>query len=302
MILITGHKGFVGGHLTERLKNYGFVKDNLDGTIDLSVNSIKENSGWIGFDLVDGDDIRNKYELAKVFAIHRIDRVIHLAAEAGLRRGERYPDEYITRNIIGTRNLLELAEENNVKHFIFFSSSSVFGGQTPPFGESSPLKPDCVYGMTKAAGEVLCYISPIPTTIVRPFSVYGENGRGDQVIYKWLNQIKAGEPISFYGTGNSKRGYVYVGDLVDGVIKLIDRKPKDNYETFNLGGQEIITLNALLKVFKSVFKGLKIKKYPLPKADALENWSDIDKAQTALSWYPNTDFKKKVKEIIEKEL
>lgn len=280
MILITGHKGFVGGHLTKRLNK----KD------------------WVGFDLVDGQDIRNKYELAKLFAIHRIDTVIHLAAEAGLRRGERYPDEYITRNIIGTRNLLEVAEDNNVKHFIFFSSSSVFGGQTPPFNEQSLLQPDCVYGMTKAAGEVLCKISPIPTTIVRPFSVYGENGRGDQVIYKWLNQIKAGEPISFYGNGKSKRGYVYVGDLVDGVIKLIDRKPDNNYEVFNLGGQEIITLKALLKVFKGVFKGLKIKKYPLPKADALENWADIYKAKEVLWWRPDTDFKQKVKEILEKEL
>ena len=280
MILITGHKGFVGGHLTKALGK----------------------RAWVGFDLVDGQDIRNKYELAKVFATHRIDTVIHLAAEAGLRRGEKYPDEYITRNIIGTRNLLEVAEDNNVKHLIFFSSSSVFGGQAPPFDEESLLSPDCVYGMTKAAGEVLCKISPVPTTIVRPFSIYGEGGRGDQFLYKWLNQIKAGEPISFYGNGNSKRGYVYVGDLVNGVLKLIDRKPKDDYETFNLGGQQVITLKALLKVFKAAYPAIKVKKYPLPKADALENWANIYKANTILGWYPNTDFRKKLTEIIEEEL
>lgn len=278
MILITGNLGFIGSHLTKRLDN------------------------WIGFDLKDGQDIRNKYQLAKLFATHSIDTVIHLAAEAGVRRGEKYPDEYITTNIIGTRNLLELAEENNVKQFIFFSSSSVYGEQKPPFSEDMNVKPNCLYGITKATGELLCNISPVNTTIVRPFSVYGENGRGDQFLYKWINQIKSNKPISFYGEGNSKRGYVYAGDLANGVIKLLKKKQKSNFEVYNLGGQQIITLNVLSSIYKKAYEDLKIEKYPLPHADVLENWADISKAKKELSWSPDTNFEDKIIEIINKEL
>ena len=275
MTLITGHKGFIGSHL---------VENKLD---------------YIGYDLKDGQDIRNKYQLAKIFANNNITQIIHLAAEAGVRRGEKYPDEYISTNINGTRNLLELAEEYGVKHFIFFSSSSVYGNQKPPFKEDMKLAPNSLYGLTKLAGELLCKLSPVRTTVVRPFSVYGENGRGDQVVYKWLNQVSLVEPVSFYGTGRTIRGYVYVKDLVDGVRAIFnDKCLRRNFEVYNLGGQEKITLDHLYGLFEEWFPRIEKKVFDLPNADVRENWADISKAKLHLKWSPDTKFDNKIKELL----
>ena len=274
MTLITGHKGFIGSHL---------VENKLD---------------YIGYDLKDGQDIRNKYQLAKIFANNNIKTVIHLAAEAGVRRGEKYSDEYISTNINGTRNLLELAEEYNVKHFIFFSSSSVYGEQKPPLKEDMRLQPTSLYGTTKLTGELLCRISPVPITIIRPFSVYGENGRGDQVLYKWIHQLEAKEPVSFYGDGSTIRGYIYVKDLILGLAYIISRKEDVEFEVFNLGGQEKITLNDLYKLFKERYPWMEKNIIPLPKVDVKANWADISKAKKQLKWSPHTNFNKKIKELL----
>ena len=312
MILITGHKGFIGRHLTSRLKESisdypksvetAYFNPKLLHTFKIQIRPVfAYPPKYIGYDLVDGQDIRDKYQLAKVFETNKIDTIIHLAAEAGVRRSEKYPKRYIDTNITGTRNLLELAEEYGVKHFILFSSSSVYGEQKSPLHEKMVMIPKSLYGITKAACEYMAFASPVPTTIVRPFSVYGENGRGDQVLYKWIAQIKAGEPITKYGDGTSERGYVYVGDLINGIMKLINRIPCET-DIFNLGGQEVIKLNDLIKIFKKVYPKLKIKKMKMPKADVHGNWADISRAEKLLNWHPQTDFKQKVEEIIRAEL
>ena len=279
MILVTGSEGFIGNHLCSEL-------DMLD-------------IEYISYDLVFGHDIRNKFQLAKVFETTPIDAIIHLAAEPGVRIGEEYPEEFITTNILGTEILLNLAKKYNVKHTIVFSSSSIFGEQPCPQDEHALVAPTSLYGITKAAVEMLCHKSEVPITIVRPFSVYGENGRGDQVLDIWLNQIKTDQPITFFGKGDTRRGYVYVGDLVDGVIKIFSDSPPVGFvEIFNLGGQEIVSLQRYLDIFKSVYPDLKVKHLPLPAADPYENWAKINKAMSALGWNPKTNFEKKIKEII----
>jgi len=280
MILVTGSEGFIGKHLCKRLEALGF--------------------SYIGYDLVDGQDIRNKFQLAKVFETIPVETIIHLAAEPGVRIGEEYPEEFITTNILGTEILLNLAEKYGVKHVIAFSSSSIFGEQECPQDEHTPPEPTSLYGITKAAMEMLCHKSKVPITIVRPFSVYGENGRGDQVLNIWLNQIKNGKPVTFFGKGDTKRGYIYVGDLVDGVIKIL--KLPDKFlmpvEIYNLGGQEIVTLQRYLDIFKSVYPDIEVNQLPLPAADPYENWADIKKARWGLKWDPKTNFEEKIKEII----
>ena len=279
MILVTGSHGFIGKHLWNKL------------------NSLKLE--FIGYDLVNGQDIRNKFQLAKVFETTPIDTIIHLAAEPGVRIGEEYPDEFITTNILGTEILLNLAEKYGVKHVIAFSSSSIFGEQECPQDEHTPPAPTSLYGITKAAMEMLCHKSRVPITIVRPFSVYGENGRGDQVLNIWLNQIKSGKPVTFFGKGDTKRGYIYVGDLVEGVIKIFLNSPPLGFvEIFNLGGQEIVTLQRYLDIFKSVYPDLDVEYLPLPAADPYENWADIKKARQGLGWDPKTNFEEKIREII----
>ncbi len=280
-ILVTGDRGFIGSHLTSRLNKLG---------ID-----------WVGFDLRDGKDTRNRYSVYEAFDFHCPDTVIHLAALAGVRRGEEFPEEYFSTNVMGTLNLLKTAEQFGVKKFINFSSSSVFGDIRPPVNEDTAKNPKSIYGLTKLTAERLCEVSPLATIIIRPFTVYGINGRPDMVVYKWLDCIRRGEPVDFYGNGKSKRGYVHVDDLVDGVICLLDSRVNSS-TSYNLGGQEIISLEKLCRIFQKQFKELKIKRLPMPSADIHENWADVSKAQRELGWTPKRIFEKELKNIFKSYL
>jgi len=162
-ILLTGDCGFIASRLKEALP-----------------------TGTIGIDLLEGEDIRDKYHLEYLFETEHFDTVIHCAALAGVRRSELYPEDYISTNVIGTKNLIDLSEKYGVKHFINFSSSSVYGADTKDgLKEDAVKNPKSIYGMTKLMAEQLVARSSIKTTTIRPFTVYGENGRGDLVIKKW---------------------------------------------------------------------------------------------------------------------
>lgn len=278
--LITGSNGFIGTNMLSSLRPGNYVP----------------------YDITSGQDIRDKYKLEDYFQKLNFDTVIHLAARAGVRMGQQYPKEFVSTNVYGTNNLLELSLKYGVKHFIFFSSSSIYGNQTPPNNENSPLTPVGIYGTTKAMGEMLVQSSGVPYTIIRPFTVYGENGRLDQVMFKWIQQIRSGRDITVYGDGTSKRGYTYVGDLVDGVMKVLDKGAEN--EVYNLGGNEVIKLDELVELFQPYLEGKKdrISILDMPKEDVYENWGDISKAKERLGWEPKTDFKKKVTEILKSEL
>lgn len=269
MILITGDKGFVGSHLTKKIKG-------------------------IGFDLVDGLDIRDKYQLETVFENYHIDTVIHLASLAGVRKGDLLPDDYIDTNIKGTNNIIECCKRHNVKHLIYFSSSSVYGNHLPPNKENDRLNPISTYGITKLASELLVKSSGVPYTIIRPFSLYGENGRKDQIFYKWLNLIKEGKPIELFGDGTAKRGFTYVGDIVEGV-KLILSKGATS-EVYNIGGEEIITLNDIIKVLKDKYH-VRIHFKEENPLDIKDNWADITKIKS-LGYKQKSSFIKNLKKII----
>lgn len=282
MILVTGHRGFIGSKLVKELGNAGF------GDLFL-------------YDIVEGDDLRDYFKLAKVFKEHHIDTVIHLAARAGVRTSKEFPEEYISTNVQGTYNILRCAEEHGAK-VIFFSSSSVFGSQKPPNNEDTPLKPESLYASTKAMGEMMCNASKAKTCIIRPFTVYGENGRKDQVIFKWLECHKAGKSAPFFGDGKTKRGYTYVGDLVEAVIELIGLPEEVWPESFNLGGSQITTLEELLNIFKSEIPNLDFHRLPLPDGDVAENYADTTKAQNLLGFKADRNLEEKVRDIIRNEL
>ena len=286
-ILITGGEGFIGTHLVEE----------LDSDHDI-----------ILYDLYSGKDIRNKFQLNSVFNKEMPDVVIHLAALAGVRNGEEFPDEFITTNIIGTKNVLDCCEKYNVKHLISFSSSSVLGGNLNVevgLKEKDEYYTKSIYAMTKMAGECIVKNSKIPWTIIRPFTVYGELGRKDMVIYKWIEQIKKGEPISFFGKGDTSRGYTYVKDLVKGIKRSIM-----NHQTFeqviHLGGSELISLNDVLEIFTSVLKSKNIDftvdKLDLPDADVYTSFSNCAKAKRLLKWKPKGNFTDNLIDILTKEL
>lgn len=285
-ILITGNNGFIGSYLTEKLA--------------------EKNEKIIGFDFAinSNEDIRDEWALDKVFNENQVTEVIHLAALAGVRNGNLYPEKYISTNILGTWNICKMCEKYNVSHLIFYSSSSVYGNGNPPIKEVDECNPISLYGLTKLAGENIVKNCKVKQkTIVVPFTVYGKNGRKDEVVYRWLEQYKNNKPITVYGNGESSRGYVHIDDLVDITIKILKEKQFEwKCEKFNIGGAEIIKLKELVYLFKENIRDLKIDKLEMPELDIYENFADISKAKKLLGYNPEKKFVDIIKEIIKKEL
>jgi UDP-glucuronate 4-epimerase len=283
-VLVTGNCGFVGRHIIKALDEC--------------------NVSWYGCDLEEARDIRNLQELDRLFDSHHFTDVIHLAALTGVRRSEEYSEEYIRTNISGTKNIVKMCEKHGVESLIFFSSSSVYGNGTPPIMETSPMNPISLYGITKLTGEEIVRASSVPQrTIIVPFTIFGEEGRRDSVIYKWIDQYSAGKPITVFGDGKTRRGYVYIKDLVDCLIEIIGNKRAAwSCEKFNLGGAEVIELETLLKIFQNHIPDLNFVRLPLRGDDIAENFADISKAKNMLGFNPQECYARVVKKIIKKEL
>lgn len=268
-ILITGDLGFVGQHM---------------------------KIPHVGYDLLSGENILDKYQLETVFANEHIDTVIHLAALAGVHKSLLFPEDYVDTNILGTINVIEACKRHNVKHLIFFSSSSVYGNGKTPLRETDELNPISPYGITKVAGELLVKSSGVPYTIIRPFSLYGDLGRKDQIFYKWINQIKDKGEITLFGDGTATRGFTNVYDLVEAVILALNKGAEN--QTYNIGGDEIITMNQVIAMLKSNFE-FEVKQLVENAGDIGESWADISKAKEKLGYNPKTSFFEELKEIIE---
>ena len=285
--LITGSEGFIGTSLCKLFNSKGIE--------------------FVGYDLVNGDAIRDKLKLDKLFEAENFDIVIHLAALAGVRRSKEFTVDYETTNIIGTLNVVEMCKKYDCK-MIFFSSSSVLGGNYSEHGlnENDPYNPQSFYAITKMAGEFIIKQGGIDYIIVRPFTVYGENGRKDMVIYKWINQIKAGKSVTFYGDGKTKRGYTYIEDLVQGVYELTKIFTPETKLIIHLGGSEVITLKELFEIFEAVCAKKKLNCYmtnmPIPKEDVIMSFADTSYAFMLIGFSPEKRFKKMVTKILNKEL
>ncbi len=255
MILVTGNQGFIGKHLTKELDLLG-----LD---------------WKGYDLLsNNNDIRDLARLDRAFDMYQPDIVIHMAALSGARRGDAYPQEYFDTNVIGSENVARMCEKYGVKKLIAFSSSSA---------------KSCVntYGITKRAMELMLMNKNIlHLYIVRPFNVYGENGRPDQVIEKWNRLAKAGRPIIYHGD-LIKRNYSYVGDFVKHIISLVLSQRYGKF-ILDIGSKEQVRLIKLLNVFKEKYPNLQVQNSPITDTDVTP---DDD-------WDFPTDFLTKVKELI----
>jgi len=261
-ILLTGHLGFIGSRILY----------NLD----------KESGDFIGYDIKEGYDIRDKRNMEYLFETEYFDTVIHTAALTGARRGELYPQEYFDTNVMGTKNLVDLAEKYKVKKFIHFSSSSVTGKS--------------IYGLSKLVGEELVLRSKIPTiNIIRPFTVIGFDGRKDQVIKKWVTAIKNKKSIYVHGM-DTTRNFTYVDDLVKFVLWLVeDERANGLYEMCNPNSISLKELSEMfIKHFGKVSRILVKREEHEPK-ESLGKWD---------SPFEPTDNKKIINKILkdEKEL
>lgn len=306
-ILVTGGAGFIGSHVCESLVSRGdniLCLDNLNDYYDPKIkqSNIKRLIGSKNFTFIKGD-ITDIELMKNVFEKGEFDKVIHLAACAGVRPSIANPLLYENVNIKGTLNILELCKKFGIKKLVFASSSSVYGDSKKlPLSEKDNVNfPISPYAATKKAGEELCYtyhhLYDIPVVCLRFFTVYGPRGRPDMAIYKFTNSISEGKTIELYGDGSSSRDYTYVEDIVSGVISALDRDL--NYEIINLGDSRTIQLMDLVKLIeKNVGKKAKVKFLPTQPGDVFVTYADISKAKKILGYEPKTKIEDGIRKYV----
>ena len=307
-ILITGAAGFIGSHTAEALLKKRITIIGIDDLNNYYDPKIKKNNlatlnKYNNFTFYKAD-IRNKKTLETIFKKHKIDKVIHLAARAGVRPSIKDPQLYKDVNITGTMNLLDLAVKHKVKQFVFASSSSVYGkNKKIPFSETDivdcPISP---YAATKKAGELICYtyhhLHKLPVVCLRFFTVYGPRGRPDMTPYLFTKLISEGKTIERYGDDNVKRDFTYITDIVDGIVASL--KIKKGYEIINLGNNNPVKLSYFISLIeKNIGKKAKIIRKPLPSGDVPITYADIRKASKILGYKPKVRIEEGIKKMVE---
>jgi len=307
VILLTGGAGFIGSHLAEKLIKEGYSVICLDNFSDfytpkLKEDNVKELKESPNFTLVKGD-ILDKDLLEKVFRENQISKIVHLAAIPGVRQSVKDPFAYIDVDIKGTVNLLEMAKTYQVSHFVFGSSSTVYGQDLKvPFSEDEKnLNPISPYGISKLAGEKFCQtynqLYKIPITILRYFAVYGQRQRPELALHKFTRLAKQGKPIPRYGSGESARDYTYIDDIVEGTMKAI--KKKFNFEIFNLGNSKPVKLKDLIATLaKKLDRKLQIEKLPDQLGDVPITYADISKSKKLLDWEPKISLEEGIEKFL----
>lgn len=307
--LVTGGAGFIGSHLVDRLLNGNparvTVVDNFDDFYSQQIKrqNIENHLRHPAYRLVESD-IRNYNTLRQVFSEEHFDIVIHLAAKAGVRPSVADPRGYQEVNITGTLNLLELAERNGIKKFVFGSSSSVYGPTaTPPFKEDAPLAPISPYAATKAAGELLAHtyshLYQMNITCLRFFTVYGARQRPDLAIHKFARLISSNRPVPVFGDGSAERDFTYIDDILQGVLAAVDYDATP-FEIINLGESHTITVNRLIELLETAL-GQKaiIDRQPAQPGDMPRTHADISKAQALLGYKPATPIEAGIQKFVE---
>ncbi len=306
-ILVTGAAGFIGSNLTDRLLATGHEILGLDNFNDfydpgLKARNLKSAESHANFELVRGD-ILDAPLLESIFARFRPERVIHLAAWAGVRPSIERPALYQKVNVEGTTNLLERCRLDGVKHFVFASSSSVYGDrETVPFRETDDVdQPISPYAATKKAGELLCYtwhhLFGLNTACLRFFTVYGPRQRPEMAIHQFIRRIDAGEPVQMYGDGSTSRDYTYVDDIVDGIVAATERI--QGYRIWNLGESKTITLRALIdRIGETVGKAPRVDVRPLQPGDVTRTFADIDRARAELGYAPQVNIDEGLRRMV----
>lgn len=319
-ILITGAAGFIGSNLVlQLLKTEKDVKitglDNLNDYYDVNLkyyrlqkieNEVKYNDNW---QFIKGN-LANKELIDKIFKENNFDIVVNLAAQAGVRYSIINPDAYIESNIIGFYNILEACRHYPVKHLVYASSSSVYGGNKKiPFAETDMVdNPVSLYAATKKSNELLAHayskLYNIPSTGLRFFTVYGPAGRPDMAYFGFTNKLLKGEKIQIFNYGNCKRDFTYIDDIVEGVQRVMKKAPKENeegipYAIYNIGNnnpenlldfvnilqEELIRAEVLPKDYD--FESHK-ELVPMQQGDVPITYADTSKLEKDFGFKPNT--------------
>ena len=296
-ILVTGSSGFIGMSLCERLLSCGHQVMGLDNMNDYYDPRLKEArlQRIIGHDNFNFKkiDITNYELLNDTFKTFNPDKIVNLAAQAGVRYSIKNPNAYISANIIGFMNILECSRHNKVKGLIYASSSSVYGGNKKmPFSIFDQVdKPISIYAATKKANELMAHtyshLYNLHTTGLRFFTVYGPWGRPDMAMYIFADKIMKDEKISVFNHGRMERDFTYIDDIVDGLIASIEK----NYacEIFNLGNNKVEKLMDVIKSIElTLNKKARINFMDIQLGDVPKTFADIDYSIKKLGYKPST--------------
>ncbi len=317
-VLITGGAGFIGSTLAHRLLDRGDTVtaiDNLNDYYEVSLKEARlarlferEGFSFIKMDLVDNANLK------ALFADNQFDAVMNLAAQAGVRYSIDNPGAYVSSNLVGFGNLLECCRHHKIKHLVFASSSSVYGANTKlPFSEDDPVDhPVSLYAASKKANELMAHtyahLYGVPCTGLRFFTVYGPWGRPDMAFFKFTRMMLAGESIPVFNHGNLSRDFTYIDDIVEGVIRVIDRPatPDETYDSdqptpaassapfriYNIGNGSRIKLMDYIETLEDCL-GVKAKyeMLPMQDGDVHATNADISRLKAEFGFEPSTDVK-----------
>jgi UDP-glucuronate 4-epimerase len=303
-ILVTGAAGFIGYFTAKRLLERGDTVvgfDNFNSYYDprLKRARAKQLSGFEAFRMVEGN-LEDREVVSSTFGEHKFDKVVHLAAQAGVRYSIENPHAYIDSNITGTLHILEGCRHTKVKHLVYASSSSVYGANTGmPFSvHDSVNHPLALYGATKKANEMMAHayssLYNIPTTGLRFFTVYGPWGRPDMAAYIYARAIAQGEPIQLFNNGDMKRDFTYVGDIVSGILGCLGKPPVDYgtsapHNVYNLGNHKSEPLKRFVEIIEHEIGKKAIVEYaPMQPGDVKETYADISASERDFGYKPTT--------------
>ena len=304
--LVTGGAGFIGSHLVDRLLARGdevVVLDNFNDFYDpgLKRRNCAPHLSNRAYRLVEGD-LRSTEDCRRAFE-GGIDQVVHLAAMAGVRPSLKNPGLYVDVNLKGTANLYDAALEAGCKNVVFASSSSVYGAnEKVPFCEDDSVDhPVSPYAATKKAGELLSHtyhhIHGMDIVCLRFFTVYGPRQRPEMAIHLFSRLILDGKPLPVFGDGHSRRDYTYIDDIVDGVLRAMERS--SGYRIYNLGESQTIELRELVAVLEEALgRKADIDWQPDQPGDVPRTWADVTRAREELGYAPCVDIREGVRRFV----
>lgn len=325
-VLVTGTAGFIGNHLSLRLLERGdevIGVDNHNDYYDVNLklarlDRIKDHPNYTHIKA----DIADKETMEKVFKQHQPQRVVNLAAQAGVRYSIENPHAYIDSNIVGFTNILEGCRHNGVEHLVYASSSSVYGAnESMPFSVHDNVDhPLSLYAASKKANELMAHtyshLYNLPTTGLRFFTVYGPWGRPDMALFLFTKAILEGEPIKVFNYGNHRRDFTYVDDIVEGVIRTLDNiaisnpewtgeKPdpgtsKGPWRVYNIGNQSPVELLKYIEVLEQKLgKTAEKELLPLQPGDVPDTYADVQALVDDVGYKPETSIEEGIENFVQ---
>jgi len=332
-VLVTGTAGFIGSHVTQRLLDSGesvVGLDNLNAYYDPKLKSdrLARFLNHASYSHITGD-LADRDLIEAVFDQHRPRRVIHLAAQAGVRYAAENPHVYVSSNVTGTLHVLEGCRRHAVEHLVFASTSSVYGANTAmPFAESQPTEhPLTLYAATKKANEMMAHsyahLYGIPCTGLRFFTVYGPWGRPDMALFLFTRAILAGEPIKVFNHGHHRRSFTYIDDIVEGIIRILEKPPKAEvgstneptnqqtnkpdpatsrvapYRIYNIGNENSVELLRYIEVLENELgRKAEMEMLPMQPGDVPDTESDVTQLSEATGYRPQVNVEEGVAEFV----